>query len=126
MTKKGKLLIIDDDKLNIMALENTLSLDYQVYFEKDGKSGIKAAKTLEPDLILLDIVMPDITGFDVIKTLKLDKDTRNIPVVFLTGRKDVQDEEAGFILGANDYITKPFSPSVVKLRVENQLKTTKA
>jgi len=120
--KKESVLVIDDDKLNIIALTRILGSDYQVYFEGSGESGIRAAKTLKPDLILLDIVMPKTTGFDAIKILKNDEETRNIPVIFLTGRRDVQDEEAGFVLGAIDYITKPFSAPVVKLRVGNQLK----
>ena len=114
--------MIDDDKLNIIALTRILGSDYQVYFEGDGENGIKAAKTFKPDLILLDIVMPGMTGFEVIKVLKADETTKGIPVIFLTGRRDVQDEEAGFVLGAIDYITKPFSASIVKLRVGNQLK----
>jgi len=120
--KKESILVIDDEKLNIIALTRILGSDYQVYFESDGESGVEAAKTLQPDLILLDVVMPKMTGFEIIKILKSDEETRHIPVIFLTGRRDVQDEEAGFILGAVDYITKPFSASVVKLRVGNQLK----
>jgi len=122
MLQKESILIIDDDKLNIIALTRILGADYQVYFEGDGESGIHSAKTFKPDLILLDLVMPKMSGYDVIKILKADEETRNIPVIFLTGRRDVQDEEAGFVLGAIDYITKPFSASVVKLRVGNQLK----
>ena len=122
LLRKESILVIDDDKLNIIALTRILGSDYQVYFEGDGESGIKAARTFKPDLILLDVVMPKMTGFEVIKILKADEETANIPVIFLTGRRDVQDEEAGFVLGAIDYITKPFSASVVKLRVSNQLK----
>lgn len=122
IAKKESVLVIDDDKLNIIALTRILGSDYQVYFESDSESGIRAAKTLKPDLILLDVVMPKMTGFEVIRILKADEETRHIPVIFLTGRRDVQDEEAGFILGAIDYITKPFSAAVVKLRVSNQLK----
>lgn len=125
MTKKESVLVIDDDKLNIIALTRILGSEYQVYFEGDGESGIRAAKTFKPDVILLDIVMPKMTGFEVIKVLKEDADTKDIPVIFLTGRRDVQDEEAGFILGAVDYITKPFSASVVKLRVASQFKIIK-
>jgi len=120
--KRESILIIDDDKLNIIALTRILGADYQVYFESGGENGIKVAKTLKPDLILLDVLMPEITGLEVIKFLKTDEETRDIPVIFLTGRRDVQDEEAGFVLGAVDYITKPFSASVVKIRVRNQLK----
>ena len=119
---RESVLVIDDDKLNIIALTRILGSDYQVYFEGDGESGVRAAKAFKPDVILLDLVMPKMTGFEVIKILKADEETRHIPVIFLTGRRDVQDEEAGFVLGAIDYIAKPFNASVVKLRVGNQLK----
>jgi len=122
LPNKESILVIDDDKLNIVALTRILGSEYQVHFESDGESGIRAAKTFKPNLILLDVIMPKMTGFDVIKILKVDEETADIPIIFLTGRKDVQDEEAGFVLGATDYITKPFSASVVKLRVRNQLK----
>ena len=122
LCKKASILIIDDDKLNIIALTRILGSDYTVYFEGTGESGVKAAKMFKPDLIMLDVIMPNMSGFDVIKILKEDEETRDIPVIFLTGRRDVQDEEVGFVLGAVDYITKPFSVGVVKLRVENQLK----
>ena len=122
INRKDSILIIDDDKLNIIALTRILGSDYTVYFEGNGESGIKAAKAFKPDLIMLDVIMPGMSGFDVIKILKDDIETRDIPVIFLTGRRDVQDEEVGFVLGAVDYITKPFSVGVVKLRVQNQLK----
>ena len=119
---KETILIIDDNKLNIMALIRILGSEYMIYFEDDAAKGLQSAKTFNPDLILLDIVMPGITGFEVIKILKSDKDTRDIPVIFLTGRSDVQDEELGFVLGAADYIKKPFSTAIVMLRVSHQLK----
>jgi len=105
-----------------MALIRILGSEYMIYFEDDAAKGLQSAKTFNPDLILLDIVMPGITGFEVIKILKSDKDTRDIPVIFLTGRSDVQDEELGFVLGAADYIKKPFSTAIVMLRVSHQLK----
>jgi len=119
---KETILIIDDNKLNIMALIRILGSEYMIYFEDDAEKGLQAARTFSPDLILLDIVMPGMTGFEVIKILKSDKATRDIPVIFLTGRSDVQDEELGFVLGAADYIKKPFSTAIVMLRVSHQLK----
>ena len=121
-SKKETVLIIDDNKLNIMALIRILGSEYTIYFEDDAAKGIQAAKAFKPDLILLDVVMPDMTGFEVIKILKNDDSVRDVPVIFLTGRNDVQDEELGLVLGAVDYIRKPFSASVVMLRVGQQLK----
>ena len=120
--KRDTILIIDDSKLNVMALSRILSQQYSVFFEDSGEKGIRAAKLYKPDLILLDIIMPHMTGYKVIKILKADPETCNIPVIFLTGRGDVQDIELGFILGAVDYINKPFSPAVVMLRIRTQLK----
>jgi len=118
---KNSLLIVDDEGLNITALTHILGADYTIYVEKDGVGCIETAKEMKPDLILLDVIMPAMDGFEVIKVLKADIKTRDIPVVFVTGLRNAQDEELGFVLGAADYINKPFSSSVVKLRVKNQL-----
>jgi len=119
---KNTLLIIDDDSINISVLRNILDKEYDVYVEKDGLSGIERAKELSPDLILLDIVMPAMSGFEVMSKLKNENLTRYIPVIFVTGLANTKDEERGFILGAADYINKPFSASVVKMRVRNQIR----
>lgn len=121
--KKESILIIDDSKLDLMAITHILESDYTVYFEDDAKRGIDSAKSLQPDIILLDVVMPNMTGFDVIEILKDTTETEDIPVIFLTSRGEVQDIELGFMLGAADYIAKPFSAPVVKLRVDSLLKS---
>ena len=118
---KNSILIVDDEGLNITALTHMLSPEYTVYIEKDGQGCIETAKEMKPDLILLDVIMPAMDGFEVIKILKSDQETKDIPVVFVTGLRNAQDEELGFVLGAADYINKPFSAAVVKLRVKNQL-----
>ncbi|MCL1882685.1 MAG: diguanylate cyclase [Defluviitaleaceae bacterium] len=118
---KNSILVVDDEAMNITALSHILKGDYTVYVEKDGLGCIEAAKELMPDLILLDILMPAMNGFEVIKALKKDDATKNIPVIFVTGLNNPQDEEMGFMLGAADYINKPFSAAVVKLRVRNQI-----
>jgi diguanylate cyclase (GGDEF)-like protein len=120
-TKKNSLLIVDDEKLNIMTLTHILSPDYIVYAAKDGQDAIEVAKELLPDIILLDIIMPDMDGYEVITTLKNAKETCHIPVIFVTGLSNHEDEEKGLNLAAADYITKPFSPAIVKLRVRNQI-----
>jgi len=119
--QKNSILIVDDESLNITALSHILSPDYTIYVEKDGQGCIDSAKELKPDLILLDIIMPAMNGFDAIKILKETEETRDIPVVFVTGLNNYKDEELSFNLGASDYINKPFSAPVVKLRVKNQM-----
>lgn len=118
---KNSVLIVDDEGLNITAITHILSPEYTIYVEKDGIGCIETAKQMKPDLILLDVVMPAMDGFEVIKHLKQENETKDIPVVFVTGLRNSQDEELGFVLGAADYINKPFSAAVVKLRVKNQM-----
>jgi len=116
------ILIIDDDVLNIMSLTHLLSDEFNVFTERSGSSALQAAKDILPDVILLDVVMPDMNGFEVITALKEDDSTKDIPVIFVTGLNNTKDEEQGLILGAADYINKPFSSYIVKLRIRNQLK----
>ena len=120
--KKNSILIIDDEKANIITLTHMLSPEYTIYAAKDGKGGIELANEFLPDVILLDILMPDIDGYDAIAALKNSDSTREIPVIFITGLTKSSDEEKGLALGASDYITKPFSSAVVKLRIKNQIK----
>ena len=121
-TKKNSVLIVDDENSNIMALSHILSPSYTVYAVKNGQKAVEAARKYLPDVILLDIVMPDMDGYAVIGALKASDETRNIPVIFITGLNNPGDEEKGLSLGAADYISKPFVPAVVKLRVQNQIK----
>ena len=120
-TKENSILIVDDDVPNIMALTDILSRDYTIFAAKDGRRAIKAAEERLPDLILLDVLMPDMDGYTVIAELKKSKKTQNIPVIFITGLGSSEDEKRGLALGATDYISKPFSPEIVRLRVKNQL-----
>ena len=118
---KNSILVIDDEKANIIKLTHILSPEYTIYAAKNGQNGIKAAKNNLPDIILLDILMPEMDGYEVIEILKSTEETKEIPVIFVTGLTDSKDEEKGFNLGAADYILKPFSTSTVKLRVKNQI-----
>jgi len=120
-TEKNSVLIVDDEAINIMALSNILAADYDVYVEKDGQGCIDFAKSQKPDLILLDILMPKLSGFEVISQLKKDFETRDIPIIFVTGLDTDTDEEKGLALGAADYINKPYKAAIVKLRVKNQM-----
>jgi len=119
---KNSILVADDDRLIVQALTHILSPDYTIYIAKDGQDAIDVAKAMTPDVILLDVLMPGMSGFDVITTLKNMSETREIPVIFVTGMDNAKDEERGLTLGAADYISKPFTPAIVKLRVSNQLK----
>ncbi len=116
------ILIIDDEVTNISVLNELLQPHYNVLFAKDGKTGIKIASSpSKPDLILLDIIMPDMDGFQVIQILKSDEYTNKIPIIFITAKGQEEDEAKGFELGAIDYITKPFKPIVVKARIKSHL-----
>ena len=120
-TKKNSILIVDDEKSNLMVLTHILSPEYTIYTAKDGQDAINKAGKLLPDLILLDIIMPEMDGYEVLTTLKNSAETRKIPVIFITGLDSSEDEEKGLVLKAADYIGKPFRPAIVKLRVGNQI-----
>jgi len=118
---KPNVLIVDDEKSNLKVLSEILKEDAHVLIAKNGAQALSRAKQVVPTLILLDVVMPEMDGFDVILALKNDELTRNIPVIFITGLSDVDNEEKGFLLGACDYIQKPFHASIVKARVKLHL-----
>ncbi len=118
---KMRIMVVDDVKANLDILIETLANNYKVSVAMDGASAIEDIKVNLPDLILLDIVMPDINGYDVCKRLKADPATENIPIIFVTSKSNEADETKGLELGAVDYITKPFSPSIVKARIRTHL-----
>jgi PleD family two-component response regulator len=119
--KKQKILIIDDAIANIKILASILKPDYKILSSLDAREAIDIAFANKPDLILLDIMMPGIDGYEVCRRLKADERTRNIPVIFITARTGDEDEAKGFEVGAVDYIIKPFGNSVVKARVKTHL-----
>ncbi|MDR2577387.1 MAG: response regulator [Chitinispirillales bacterium] len=119
--RKNSVLIVDDENSNILALMHILNPNYTVYAAKNGVQALKAVEKYSPDIILLDIVMPEMDGYAVLETLKASEATKNIPVIFITGLSDTAAEERGFALGIADYITKPFSTTIVKLRLRNQI-----
>lgn len=125
MNNKQKVLIIDDEKTNLKILSGILKDEVEVILAKDGETGFCKAKELLPDLILLDVIMPKLTGFEVIEKLKNEASTSNIPVIFVTGQLDVQQEEKGLELGACDYIQKPFHVEILKARVRLHLRMAK-
>jgi len=119
---KATILIVDDAPENIDVLTGILREGYKVKAALNGETAINIAKAAKkPDLILLDVLMPGIDGYDVCRQLKANVETANIPVIFVTAKSEIKDEEQGFALGAVDYITKPVSPPIVLARVKTQL-----
>jgi CheY-like chemotaxis protein len=118
---KPKVLVVDDQPVNVKALGALLQPEVEALFATEGQAALTKAAQLSPDLILLDIDMPGMDGYEVCEKLKADPRTADIPVVFVTGMNQTQDEEKGLALGAIDYIAKPFQPAIVKARVRNHL-----
>jgi PleD family two-component response regulator len=122
--KKNSVLIVDDMPQNVKMLMNMLRPAYKVYSANNGKEAIKMVNICMPDIILLEIVIPVMDGYEVLAALKNSEITKNIPVIFITGIKDDIDEQKGLSLGAADYITKPFYIYNVMFRVQRLIKTT--
>lgn len=123
MPDRETVLIVDDERFNINVLVDLLSPLYETMVAKSGEQALQRVQSGPlPDIILLDIVMPGMDGFDVCKELKCDPRTADIPVIFISALDRDHDEERGLELGAADYVSKPFSPHLVRLRVKNILK----
>ncbi len=119
--KKQKILIVDDNKINNELLTKALEKDYELVLFYSGKKALEYFKEDIPDLVLLDIMMPDLNGYDLLKEMKKDVETKDIPVIFLTAMSDTKYEEYGLELGAIDYITKPYSIPIIKTKIRNHL-----
>jgi sigma-B regulation protein RsbU (phosphoserine phosphatase) len=120
--EQQKILVVDDERLNINVLVDLLKPDYKMMAAKNGEQALKAVKIANPpDLILLDIMMPEMDGYEVCRRLKADEATRDIPVIFVTAMGETSDETKGLELGAVDYLTKPISPPIVEARVKTHL-----
>ena len=118
---KPKLLLVDDQPINIQVLHQIFALDFQVFMATSGDQALAICRDNPPDLILLDVVMPDMDGFAVCTELKADALTRNIPVIFVTAHDDPAQETHGLEVGAVDFIAKPVNPAVVRARVKTHL-----
>lgn len=118
---RQKVLIIDDLPTNIQVLSEILESEYEIFFATSGREGIEIARAEHPDLVLLDIMMPEMDGFEVCRRLKEDPATQLIPIIFVTAMRSAEDEAKGLELGAIDYITKPVTPIIVKMRVRNHM-----
>ncbi|MEA2027546.1 MAG: response regulator [Campylobacterota bacterium] len=122
MSKRYNILIVDDISENIDLLVGVLEHEYELRAVTNGEAAIKIANsTNPPDLILLDVMMPDMNGYAVCKTLKYYENTKHIPIIFVTAKNETFDEERGFKLGGADYITKPIDPPLVLARVKTHL-----
>lgn len=119
--QKQTVLVVDDSPLILDALSNLIGDDYEILVAVNGSEAVEVAMGESPDLILLDVVMPDQDGFEVLATLKANPCTADIPVIFLTGMDGDADEVRGLRMGAVDYIVKPFRPEIVQARVRTHL-----
>ena len=116
------VLLVDDEPANIQIVNSILKDTYKIRIATNGAKALDLANQAPaPDLVLLDVMMPGMDGYEVCRRLKASAGTREIPVIFLTGQTEVDDETRGFEVGAVDYIHKPFSPAVVKARVRTHL-----
>lgn len=121
ITEKQTILIVDDEKTNRNVLRELLSPIANIKLAKDGEQALSKVLQHKPDLVLLDVIMPKLDGFQVLETMQTDPSTKEVPVIFITGLNDNQGEEAGLSLGARDYVSKPFHPAIVMARVKTQL-----
>lgn len=125
--EEAKILLIDDSVQNLRLLGNMLrEKNYQIALAQSGKEGLQLAARIQPDLILLDIMMPELDGYEVCKKLKEDSNTRHIPVIFLTAKTSNQDVVNGFQMGGVDYITKPFNKQELFMRIKTHLELKQA
>jgi len=119
--RKPTVLVVDDAPENLHVLMEALKADYAILAATSGEKALELAAKKNPDLILLDVLMPGLDGYEVCRRLKADPHTEEIPVIFITGLADEDDEVKGLSLGAIDYVTKPFNPLLVKARVKNHI-----
>ena len=117
-----KIAVIEDNKTNIKLIRYQLEMeDFDVHIEETGAAGLKMIKNQKPDMVILDIGLPDIDGFELCKTLRKDKVTKDYPIIMLTAKGEDRDKIEGLKLGADDYITKPYNADELILRIKNLL-----
>ena len=120
-TSRATVLVVDDNRLNIDLLVEILKNDYKLLVALNGETALEIVQESLPDIILLDIMMPEMNGYDVCRRLKSDPRTMKIPVIFITAKSQIEDEALGLALGAVDYITKPVNPAIVQARIKTHL-----
>jgi len=121
MTPRPQILAIDDTPANLLALNTMLEDEYELLFATSGPMGLAMALTTPPNLILLDVMMPEVDGFETCKRFKMEPKLKNIPIIFVTALNDQQSEVAGLALGASDFITKPIVLEIARHRIRNLL-----
>jgi len=121
-----RLLIVDDHSANIRVMAEALQGSYELYFATSGAKALEIVANHDIELVLLDVVMPEMNGFEVCRRIKNDERTMSIPIIFVTAREEAADEERGFDAGGVDYITKPINPSIVRARVRTHLELKRA
>lgn len=119
--QKPKLLLVDDQRVNILVLHELFRDECEIFMATDGEQALQSCRTILPDLVLLDVHMDGVDGYEVCRRLKENPETRDIPIIFVTAQGDEQDEVRGFELGAVDFIVKPINPVIVKVRVKTHL-----
>jgi putative two-component system response regulator len=119
--KRAMIIVVDDNIANLKIVKNTLKDDYDVFTVLSAEKMFELLQRYKPELILLDVEMPEMNGYEALKVLKSKEDTSNIPVIFLTARNDVNSELEGLSLGAIDYVSKPFMPMLLQKRIEVHL-----
>jgi diguanylate cyclase (GGDEF)-like protein len=118
---RRRLLIVDDQPANVRVMAEALRDQYDLYFATSGARALEIVSGADIELVLLDVVMPDLDGFEVCRRLKSDERTNRIPVIFVTAREEISDEARGFDVGGVDYIVKPIQPAIVRARVNTHL-----
>jgi cyclic di-GMP phosphodiesterase len=120
--KHPRILVVDDAPENLMVMESILAKDYSLKMFSDSSKALEYANANPPDLILLDVMMPKVDGFEFCRQLKANASLADVPVIFITSKTDIEDEERGFSVGASDFIHKPISAPIVSARVKTHIK----
>jgi len=121
ISERALILIVDDEEINLELLNYTLAGDYDIVTANSGEMALDKVQERSPDLVLLDIMMPGISGYEVCRQLKSNSQTKNIPIVFSTAKDSDEDEVLGLEMGAADYIHKPYKAALIKARISNQI-----
>lgn len=121
-SERPTVLVVDDEPFNLSLMDGILSRDYIIQTASNGQEALDLASANPPDLILVDVMMPVMDGFEVCRHLKSNATTNHVPVIFITAKNEIKDEELGFAVGASDFIHKPISAPIVAARVRTHLK----
>lgn len=121
-TKRPTILVIDDEPFNLSLLDEILNKNYTIQKASNGPEALDLAFATPPDLVLIDVMMPGMDGFEVCRQIKKNATTMHVPVIFITAKNEIKDEELGFSVGASDFIHKPISAPIVAARVRTHLK----